>query len=169
MATRNYNGLLAELAQEYTQHAPQSCALNERAKKYLIDGGSHAVRLVAPFPPRMTSARGAWITDEDGHTILDFWQGHLGNILGHNPEIVTAELARAFAGGFGLQGGFADRLQVEVAEIICQQTGAERVRLTTSGSLATMYATLLARAFTGRDLVIKVGGGWHGAQRARKR
>jgi glutamate-1-semialdehyde 2,1-aminomutase len=40
----------------------------------------------------------------------------------------------------------------------------ERVRFTTSGSLATMYAILLARAFTGRDRVMKIGGGWHGAQ-----
>ena len=41
---------------------------------------------------------------------------------------------------------------------------SERVRFTSSGSLATMYAVLLARAFTGRELVMKVGGGWHGAQ-----
>jgi len=54
-------------------------------------------------------------------------------------------------------------LQAETAEILCRQTGAERVRFTTSGSLATMYAILLSRAFTGRDLVMKVGGGWHGA------
>lgn len=164
MSRRNYSQLLAELAQDYARYAPRSAALNETAEKYLIDGGSHAIRLVAPFPPRIVSARGAWLTDEDGHTILDFWQGHLGNILGHNPEIITSSLARALAEGFGLQMGFADRLQVEVAEILCRQTGAERVRFTTSGSLATMYAIMLARAFTGRDLVMKVGGGWHGAQ-----
>ena len=57
-----------------------------------------------------------------------------------------------------------DRLQMEVAEILCRQTGADRVRLTTSGTLATMYGMMLARAFTGRNLVLKVGGGWHGAQ-----
>jgi glutamate-1-semialdehyde 2,1-aminomutase len=51
-----------------------------------------------------------------------------------------------------------------VAEILCRQTGAERVRLTTSGTLADMYAVMLSRTFTGRDLVMKVGGGWHGAQ-----
>ena len=64
----------------------------------------------------------------------------------------------------GLQTGFTDRLQVETAEILCRQTGAERVRFTTSGTLATMYAIMLARAYTGRTLVMKVGGGWHGAQ-----
>jgi glutamate-1-semialdehyde aminotransferase len=164
MQMRDYTLLLAALAEAYTSHAPQSASLNRKALQYLVDGGSHTLRLIQPFPPRITSARGAWCTDEDGHSILDFWQGHLGNILGHNPEIVTTTLAQAFREGFGLQTGLTDRLQVEVAEILCQRTGAERVRFTTSGSLATMYAILLARAFTGRDLVMKVGGGWHGAQ-----
>jgi glutamate-1-semialdehyde 2,1-aminomutase len=164
MEKRDHTKLLAELADAYTRHSPRSAALNEEAKKHLVDGGSHALRLIEPFPPRIVAAKGAWVQDEDGHGILDFWQGHLGNILGHNPEIVTSALSQALEQGFGLQTGFTDRLQVEVAEIVCQQTGSERVRFTTSGALSTMYACLLARAYTGRDLVMKVGGGWHGAQ-----
>jgi glutamate-1-semialdehyde 2,1-aminomutase len=77
--------------------------------------------------------------------------------------VVTSSLAQAFEDGFGLQMGVTDRLQVEVGEILCRRTGAERVRLTTSGTLANMYAVMLSRAHTGRDLVMKVGGGWHGA------
>jgi glutamate-1-semialdehyde 2,1-aminomutase len=164
MKTRDYTGLLAELAGAYARHSPRSRAIHEQALAYLVDGGSHTLRLMEPFPPRIVAAHGAWVTDEDGHEILDFWQGHLVNILGHNPEVVTSALARAFADGSGLQTGFTDRLQVEAAAILCRQTGAERVRFTTSGTLATMYAILLARAFTGRTLVMKVGGGWHGAQ-----
>jgi glutamate-1-semialdehyde 2,1-aminomutase len=164
MKTRDYSGLLAELAEAYTQGSPTSRALNERAQRTMVDGGNHALRLMEPFPPRIVAARGAWIADEDGHDILDFWQGHLANILGHNPEVLTSVLADAFAGGFGLQSGFTDRLQVETAEILCRQTGAERVRFTTSGTLATMYTIMLSRAHTGRTLVMKVGGGWHGAQ-----
>jgi glutamate-1-semialdehyde 2,1-aminomutase len=164
MRSRRHARLLVELADEYTQHAPASAALNQRAEEWLVDGGSHALRLIEPFPPRIVDAKGAWIDDEDGHRILDFWQGHYANVLGHNPEAITSVLAGDFEEGFGLQTGFTDRLQVECAEILCRQTGAERVRFTTSGSLATMYATLLARAFTGRDLVMKAGGGWHGAQ-----
>jgi hypothetical protein len=99
-------------------------------------GGSNTLRLLQPFSPRLASANGAWIRDEDGNQILDFWQGHHANILGHNPDIVTSALARCFGEGMGLQTGFTDRLQIEVAEIICQQSGAERVRFTTTGSLA---------------------------------
>jgi glutamate-1-semialdehyde 2,1-aminomutase len=164
MHTRNYAGLLSRLSKAYARYAPASAALQARAKQTLVDGGSHALRLIQPFPPRIASAQGAWLTDEDGHKILDFWQGHLANILGHNPQAVTSVLAQAFDARMGLQTGLTDRLEVETAEILCRQTGAERVRFTTSGSLATMYALMLARAFTGRNLIIKVGGGWHGAQ-----
>ncbi len=161
---RDHTRLLKELAEEYTKYAPASAALADRAKKVLVDGGSHALRLREPFPPRLVAARGAWIRDEDGHEILDFWQGHFANLLGHNPTCVTSALARAFQENYGLLTGFADRSQVETAEILCRLTGADRVRFTTSGALATMYAILLARAFTGRHRVVKVGGGWHGAQ-----
>lgn len=163
MKVRDHTQLLAELSEAYARHAPRSAAVNEKAKECLVDGGSHTLRLIQPFPPRIVAAKGAWLKDEDGHDILDFWQGHYANILGHNSEVITSTLTRAFDAHFGLQTGFVDRLQAETAEILCQQTGAERVRFTTSGTLATMYAILLSRAFTERDLVMKVGGGWHGA------
>jgi len=164
MKTRDHAKLLAAMAAEYERRSPRSAAIQGEALRRLVDGGSHTIRLLKPFPPRIAEASGAFVTDEDGHRILDFWQGHHANILGHNPKVITEALASAFASGAGLQTGFTDALQVRVAEILCERTGAERVRFTSSGSLATMYATMLARAFTGRDLVLKVGGGWHGAQ-----
>lgn len=160
---RDYSHLMAEMAAEYRRHAPRSAELHQRSLKSLVDGGSHSIRLMEPFTPRITKAHGAWLKDEDGNRILDFWQGHYANILGHNPKVVTEALADALSDNYGLQGGFTDRRQIEVAEIICQQTGQDLVRFTTSGTLATMYAIILARAFTGRELILKVGGGWHGA------
>jgi len=162
MKPRNYAPLLAQFAEEHAKRSPKSATLHERASKYMIDGGSNTLRLLNPFSPRIVSAKGAWVQDEDGHRILDFWQGHHANVLGHNPDFVTRALAEFFSAGQGLQTGFTDRLQIEVAEMICRQTGAERVRFTTTGTLATMNAIILSRAFTGRDLIMKVGGGWHG-------
>lgn len=164
MTTRDYSRLLQEISEAFSGRFPRSAALQRGACRSLVDGGSHSLRLIEPFPPRIGSAHGGWIRDEDGHDILDFWQGHMGNVLGHNPAVVTSALARAFGDGHGLQVGMTDRLQAEVAEILCRRTGADRVRLTTSGTLAGMYGVMLARAYTGRDLVMKVGGGWHGAQ-----
>ncbi len=164
METHDYTPLLTQLADEHHRRSPRSAAIHERACRHLIDGGSHGIRLLKPFPPRITEARGGWIVDEDGHRILDLWQGHMANVLGHNPEVVTSALSRAFADGFGTQSGMVDALQADLAELVCRLTGAERLRFTTSGSLSTMYAVLMARSFTGRSTVMKAGGGWHGAQ-----
>jgi len=159
---RAYSAFMEKLAVEYANHAPISATLHKRALQHLIDGGSHTLRLIQPFSPRIVKAHGAMVQDEDGHHILDFWQGHYANLLGHNPVEVTKRLARAFDDGWGLHGGYTEKTEVELAEIICRQTGTEKVRFTTSGTLASMNAILLARAYTGRDLVLKVGGGWHG-------
>ena len=152
------------LYERYRKKYPRSGELQKRAEKVLVDGGSHALRLIDPFPPRINRAEGAYILTEEGEQVLDFWQGHHANILGHNPSHITDHLSELFRNGTGLQTGFVDALQVETAGIFCRQTGLEMVRFTTSGSLATMYAVLLARAYTGRELVMKEGGGWHGAQ-----
>ena len=164
MKPRDHSRLLLALREEYERRSPRSAALQAEALRYLVDGGNHTLRLIQPVPPRIASAAGAWVADEDGHRILDFWQGHYANILGHNPPALTSVLREAFAAGAGLQTGFTDRLQVEAAELLCRLTGCERVRFSTSGALTTMYAVLLARAFTGRDRILKIGGGWHGAQ-----
>ncbi len=163
MVQRDYSELLLQLETEHKNRSPKSAALHNRASQYLVDGVSHGLRLVQPFPPRIVSAKGAWIRDEDGHEILDFWQGHFGNILGHNPSFVISGVAEQLSRGIGLQTGHTDYLEVAVAELICATTGAERVRFTCTGALATMYAIMLARSYTGRTKVLKVGGGWHGA------
>lgn len=159
---RDHSELLQQLARQYEEYAPTSAALQERAIRHLIDGGSKTPRLIEPFPPRLRAAGGAHVEDEDGHRILDFWQGHYVNLLGHNPPLLTGILSEVLHGNWGLQTGFTDRLQVEVAELLCRQTGMDRIRFTTSGTLATMFSIMLARAYTGRSWVLKVGGGWHG-------
>ena len=156
--------LFAQLVEEYKERFPASCDFQEQASTRLIDGGSHGLRLFRPFPCWVRAAQGAYIYDVDGRAILDFWQGHFANILGHNPPEITEPLAEALRQGRGLQSGMQDVWERELADLLCQRVGTEMVRFTTSGSLATMYAILLARVHTGRDLVLKVGGGWHGAQ-----
>ncbi len=161
---RDYSKLKKSLAVDLAKKFPISKTINERAEKTLIDGGHHGLRLMKPFPPRPKKASGAYFETEDGPRLLDFWQGHYTNILGHNPPVVTSALADFFAAGQGLQTGHEDILGIEVAEILTKTCDAEAVRLTTSGGTATMNAIMLARAFTRRDLVLKVGGGWHGGQ-----
>ncbi len=159
----NHAQLLDALRSEYEAKFPNSKTAHERAKEVLVDGVSHGARLFDPYPFRVQSANGAGVTDIDGNAIVDFWQGHYANILGHNPAVVREALVEELEHGWGLQTGLPEERQTEFAMALARATGSERVRLTTAGTLATMYAMMLCRAFTKRQLVVKVAGGWHGA------
>ena len=153
-----------DLRQEYAKRFPRSKAHFERDSGHLLDHVSHALRWNEPFMPLVSRAEGPVVEDLDGHRIIDYWQGHFTNILGHNPPRIRESLLEALADSRGLQSGMLHEVEAEVAELICERTGSETLRFTTSGSLGTFYAVVLARAFTRRDLVLKVGGGWHGSQ-----
>lgn len=154
---------LTRLYQEYEAKYPRSHIAHQEARRVLVDGISHGARLFAPFPFRIVEASGPWVKELGGAEIIDYWQGHYANILGHNPPVVIGALKAELDRGFGLQTGIPDEGETALAALLAQATGAEKVRLTTSGTLATMYAMMLARDFTGRNVVLKVGGGWHGA------
>ncbi|MGB5932406.1 MAG: hypothetical protein WBH57_04995, partial [Anaerolineae bacterium] len=97
----NDEHLLETLTQQYISEYPRSKDLQEQAKRYLVDGGSHALRLFGPYPFRPVSASGSRVRDADGHEILDFWQGHYSNILGHNPPVIRETLIQALQNGEG--------------------------------------------------------------------
>lgn len=155
--------LLQDLERRYRKEFPTSAVGHRQAHERLIDGVSHTLRAYPPYPIHLERASAAYVWDRDGHRLIDLWQGHYANILGHNPSLIREKLAHALSEGEGLQTGFPEQLQSRYATRLAEATGGERVRLTTSGTLATMYAMMLARAFTERDLVVKMGGGWHGA------
>jgi glutamate-1-semialdehyde 2,1-aminomutase len=156
--------LLNDLIENYKQKHKKSAEFFKEASQWQIKGGSHNLRLFTPFPFYDVQGSGSKITDIDGNTYIDFWQGHFGNILGHNPGVVTDALLDYFQKGQGLSTGFPGIFQKKLAELILKQVGADKIRFTTGGALATMYAIMLAKAFTKRELVMKIGGGWHGAQ-----
>ncbi len=156
--------LWERLATTYRIKHKKSEQLFDRASRHQIRGGSHNLRLFTPFPFYVAQAHGSKVVDVDSNTYIDFWQGHFANILGHNPEIVIDGLRNYFQQGQGLTTGFPDTYQHQLAELILSQIGADKIRFTTSGTLGTMYAIMLAKAFTQRKLVMKVGGGWHGSQ-----
>jgi glutamate-1-semialdehyde 2,1-aminomutase len=156
--------LKQELMNDYKAKNPKSFALFKENTKYLIKGGSHNLRLFSPFPFYDAHCNGSKVKDVDGNSYIDFWQGHFANILGHNPQPVCDALVRYIQNGRGLQTGFPGTYQGELAKLILNSMDADKIRFSTSGTLASMYAIMLARAFTGRDFVLKAGGGWHGSQ-----
>jgi glutamate-1-semialdehyde 2,1-aminomutase len=130
----------------------------------MVAGGSHTIRLWRPYPFFAAGAEGPRVRDVDGNTYIDYWQGHYANILGHNPLVIRRRLAACFERGV-LHTGFEADTQIDLAEALVQGLGGHgaKVRFTTSGTLATMYAVMMAQGLTGRDHVLKIGGGWHGA------
>jgi len=160
----NIDGLLRALESGYRDKTPKSLEIYRRAEKVMVKGGSHTLRLWQPYPFFIAGAAGAEVLDADGNSYIDYWQGHYANILGHNPEVIRKELAEQIGKG-ALQTGFEAQQQIELAETLLHQLGLKgyKIRFTTSGTLAAMYSVMLAKAYTGRECVLKVGGGWHGA------
>jgi len=156
--------LRERLVREYRKKTAKSRAVFGRARKVMVGGGSHTIRLWKPYPFLAASAAGPAVRDIDGNTYIDYWQGHYANILGHNPGLIRRGMS-ACVGKGALHTGFEAGRQIELAERLVRAVGGgdAKVRFTTSGTLATMYAVMLAQGLTGRDLVLKVGGGWHGA------
>jgi glutamate-1-semialdehyde 2,1-aminomutase len=125
-----------------------------------VNSPVRAFRAVGGTPRFMVSGRGAWLTDADGHEYVDLVGSWGPMLLGHaHPEVVAAVQD---AVGRGTSFGTPSRPEVELAEQIVDRTPVEQVRLVSSGTEATMSALRLARGFTGRDLVVKFAGCYHG-------
>ena len=147
-----------------SSHAGASAALRDRAARVMPGGVSSPVRAYAAVggePPMIASAEGAHLLDADGGRYVDFVLAYGPHILGHNPPEVVDALRRQLDRGVAY--GHTAGLEVELAERICAALpSVEMVRFVNSGTEATMSALRLARAATGRDLVVKFAGGYHG-------
>lgn len=134
---------------------------HEAALEVIPGGVSHGVRYRHPYPIYVDRAEGASIWDVDGNRYVDFWNNHSASLLGHaDPDVVEAVVEQV---GRGLHYGAANEITLELAHRVRRFVpSADRIRFCVTGTEATMYAVRLARAWTGRDLVAKAVGGWHG-------
>ena len=133
--------------------------------KALIPGGVNspvrACRSVGCDPLFVRRAAGCLITDVDGNEFIDFVGSWGPMILGHaHPEVVEA-IQRTAADGTSF--GAPCPLEVELADMVCRSVPSlEKVRFVSSGTEATMSAVRLARGYTGRKVVVKFDGCYHG-------
>jgi glutamate-1-semialdehyde 2,1-aminomutase len=142
---------------------PASEALFARARAVTPGGVNSPVRAfnaVGGTPRFIRSAQGAWLTDVDGRQYVDLICSWGPMLLGHAHPAVLAAVQEAVARGTTY--GTPTEPEVELAEEIVRRTPVEEVRLVSSGTEATMSAIRLARGFTGRDVVIKFAGCYHG-------
>ena len=135
----------------------------------VIPGGVNspvrAFRAVGGEPPFIARGEGVELIDEDGHRYLDCICSWGALMLGHAPVEVVGAITKAAAGGttYGAPTG----AEVELAEeLVARVPSFEMVRLCSSGTEATMHAIRLARGATGRELIVKFDGCYHGAHDA---
>ena len=142
----------------------RSEALFAEAMEHIPGGVNSPVRAfgsVGETPRFIASAKGAYMTDADGQTYLDFVGSWGPMILGHNHPEVLADVLGACREG--LSFGAATEREVEMADLICSIVPSiERVRMVNSGTEAVMSAIRAARGFTGRNKIIKFAGCYHG-------
>ena len=138
--------------------------LFERAQKHIPGGVNSPVRAfrsVGGTPRFLAKGQGARVTDADGKTYLDYVGSWGPLILGHaHPDVVKAVQDAA---ADGLSFGAPTEREVEMADLLCEMLPSlDMVRLVSSGTEATMSAIRLARGHTGRDVLIKFEGCYHG-------
>ncbi len=137
-------------------------ALYAEAQQYLAGGvSSDARRAVQPVPLYIDHAAGARLWDVDGNEYLDYVLGQGPLILGHSHPAIAAAVQAQTARGQVYSAQHA--LEVEVAAAVCRVVpGAERLRFNSVGSEAVHAAWRLARAYTGREKILKFEGHYHG-------
>jgi glutamate-1-semialdehyde 2,1-aminomutase len=141
-----------------------SQALLARAARTIPGGVNSPVRAfkgVGGTPVFFQTGKGAYLTDVDGNRYIDYVGSWGPMILGHGrSEVVEAVKAQADrALGFGAP----TELEIELAEAVVDMVpSVEKIRMVNSGTEATMSAIRLARGFTGRDLIVKFNGCYHG-------
>ncbi|MEJ2088025.1 MAG: glutamate-1-semialdehyde 2,1-aminomutase [Gammaproteobacteria bacterium] len=142
----------------------KSIELIERARRSIPGGVNSPVRAfkgVGGSPIFFERGEGAHLTDADGNRYIDYVGSWGPMILGHgHPDIVKAVQAQA---GASLGFGAPTELEIELAELVIDRVpGIDMDRMVNSGTEATMSAIRLARGFTGREMILKFTGCYHG-------
>ena len=136
--------------------------LFELAKGYMPGGVSSPVRAYEPYPFYTARAKGSKIYDVEGKEYIDYCLAYGPLVLGHGNEEVKRAVVDQLEKGW-LYGTPHEKEITLAKKIINHYPSVEMVRFVNTGSEATMAAIRLARGFTGRDKIVKIEGGFHGA------
>jgi glutamate-1-semialdehyde 2,1-aminomutase len=149
------------LVEAYCRKTAGSIALAQRARGVFPTGITHDARYIEPHGIYVTHAEGSRKWDVDGNEYVDYPGGHGALLLGHNHPAVTEAVRRQL--DKGTHYGASHLLEIEWGERIQELIPcAESVRFNNSGTEATMLALRLARAYTGREKILRFKGHFHG-------
>jgi glutamate-1-semialdehyde 2,1-aminomutase len=146
---------------EIMTKSQKSFSIWQKNRTVMPAGVGSLFRLADPFPMVIKKAKGGRVWDADDNEYLDFMLGFSTMILGNAPEEVEAAIKEALPRG--THYGQCHEHEYEFAKLFCEMVpGVDKVTFCNSGTEATMYTLRLARAATGRPLVAKFEGGYHG-------
>jgi len=153
--------LLNAYRAEIRAKSPKSLAMWQENRTVMPAGVGSLFRLADPFPMVVKRAKGARVWDADDNEYLDFMLGFSTMLLGNAPDEVQEAIREALPRG--TQYGQCHDHEYAFAQLFCDMVpGVDKVTFCNSGTEATMYTLRLARAATGRPLVAKFEGGYHG-------
>ena len=153
--------LVLSYLSEYKKKTRKSAVLFAKSKKLHINGVSHNIRFYEPYPFVVKSSQGKSLKDVDDNKYTDYWMGHWSLILGHGQKNVKDSLKKQIEKSW--MYGTVNEQTIKLSELISKAIPiAEKIRYVTSGTEATMYAVRLARSVTGKKIIAKIDGGWHG-------
>ena len=147
---------------DYEDRTPGSRALNDAFRRWLPGGDTRSITWFAPYPVVIDRAAGHELTDADGRTYIDLLNNYTALVHGHAHARIVQAIAEQAARGTVYPAPHAGQAAL-AAELARRVPSVERVRFTNSGSEAVMQAIKAARAFTGRPLLVKADGGYHGS------
>jgi len=146
---------------EYKKKTKTSAKIFAKSLKLHVNGVSHNIRYYEPYPFVVKSSIGKNLVDVDDNKYVDYWMGHWSLILGHGPKNVKEALKKQIEKSW--MYGTVNEQTMKLSELISKAVPvAEKIRYVTSGTEATMYAVRLARSVTGKKIIAKIDGGWHG-------
>jgi glutamate-1-semialdehyde 2,1-aminomutase len=152
---------LSNALEVYKKKTKKSGLLFAKSKKFHVNGVSHNIRFFEPYPFVTKSAKGKYVYDIDGNKYTDYWMGHWSLILGHAPPLISSLVKKQLPSCW--MHGTVNEMTISFSEIIQKAVPvAEKIRYASTGTEATMYAVRIARSATGKKIIAKIDGGWHG-------
>ena len=151
----------AQCHRRYTDRRPLSAQLHQAASAVMPGGNTRTVLHFKPYPFRVATGSGSFVTDVDGHSYVDLLGNYTAGLLGHSPKVVRDAIVERLDRGWSI--GATHAAEIELAQLIQSRfPSMERMRFTNSGTEANLMAFGTAKHVTGRSKIVVFNNGYHG-------
>lgn len=159
---KNFQGVMEKIQKTYREQTPRSGDLFKKAGEILEGGMTRTSVFFSPYPCYFSKGKGSRVTDLDGNVRIDFLNNYTSLLHGHAYPAIVKAVNKQMKKGSAYAA--PSELEFQLAGILKDRIPSmEKLRFTSSGSEAVMFALRVARAFTGRQKIAKFEGGFHGA------